>query len=92
MFYLLSTFLEIIPCLPIAKAWNPLLKDGHCINTLVLNVAASSINAFSDITILILPQVGIWKLQMALKRKVQISGIFLLAVLCVRPHEMHFIY
>lgn len=78
LFYLISTFLEIFACTPIAKAWDPLITNGHCINVLALNVAASSINSLSDIGILILPQVSIWRLQMALRRKVQISTVFLI--------------
>ena len=83
IFYFISTFLEIFSCTPIAKAWDPLISNGHCINILALNVAASSINSLSDLTILVLPQVSIWKLQMALKRKIQISGIFLIGSLSV---------
>ena len=83
LFYLISTFLEIFACKPIAKAWNPLITTGHCINVLALNVAASSINSVSDLLILILPQVSIWRLQMSLKRKIQISTIFAIGVLSV---------
>lgn len=83
VFYLISTFLEIFACNPIAKAWNPLITTGHCINVLALNVAASSINSLSDLAILILPQVSIWRLQMSLKRKLQTSAVFLIGILSV---------
>lgn len=83
VFYIISEFLEGFACKPIAKAWDPLITNGHCINILAINVAASSINSVSDIAILVLPQVTIWRLQMALKRKIQISAIFLIGFLLV---------
>lgn len=84
LYYLIGTFLEIFSCTPIAKAWDPFITDGHCIDILAINVAASSINLLSDLAILILPQVSIWSLQMSLRRKVQISAIFLIGSLLVR--------
>ena len=83
VFYLISAFLEVFGCKPISKAWDPLITNGYCINILAVNVAASSINSLSDIAILVLPQVSIWRLQMALRRKVQISALFLIGVLLV---------
>ncbi|KAL8786451.1 MAG: hypothetical protein Q9213_002767 [Squamulea squamosa] len=80
VFYFVSTFVEIFACSPVRKAWDPLIPEGHCINILALNVAASTINSTSDIGILILPQVSIWRLQMSRKRKIQISGIFLVGI------------
>ena len=83
IFYFVSTFVEIFACSPIRKVWDPLIAKGHCIDVLALNVAASSINSASDFGILILPQISIWRLQMSLKRKIQISGIFLIGILWV---------
>lgn len=81
IFYFVSTFVEIFACTPIRKTWDPLIPGGHCINILALNVAASSINSASDLGILILPQISIWRLQMSLKRKIQVSVIFLIGIL-----------
>lgn len=80
VFYFLSTFLEIFSCRPLAKAWNQLL-DGTCMNTLVLNVAASSINSATDLMILVLPQVAIWRLRMSISKKISVSALFLIAIL-----------
>lgn len=81
LFYFTSSFLEIFACTPISKAWDPLITTGHCINTLALNVAASIINFISNLAILILPQLSIWKLQMDTRRKIQVSVLFLLGIL-----------
>ena len=81
VFYFVSTFVEIFACSPIRKAWEPLVAEGHCVNILALNVAASSINSASDVGILILPQISIWRLHMSVKRKLQVSVIFLIGIL-----------
>lgn len=81
LFYLISTFLEIFSCKPRQKAWNPLITSGSCIDTLVLNVAASAINAVSDLILLILPQLMIWRLRMAVQRRIAVSAVFLIAIL-----------
>ncbi|KAK9413399.1 putative G-protein coupled receptors family 1 profile domain-containing protein [Seiridium unicorne] len=91
-FYLASTFLEIFSCQPIAKSWDPLITDGHCIDILALNVAASTINTVSDITILILPQLVIWRLNVSLKRKLEISIIFLIAIFACVASAIRLVY
>ena len=83
VFYLIGSFVVLFGCKPIAKAWDPLIINGHCINTLAANVASGTINSLSDLVILVLPQVSIWRLQMALRRKIQISALFLIGLLLV---------
>ena len=70
----------ILACSPIAKIWNPLIT-GHCFNLFDQYVSTACINTASDIVILILPQVSIWKLQMALRKRLQISAIFFVGIL-----------
>ncbi|KAI9656267.1 MAG: hypothetical protein M1821_004930 [Bathelium mastoideum] len=64
-----------------AKAWDPLITEGHCINVLVGAVVSAFVNSITDIVILILPQITIWRLQMPKKKKIQISLIFLVGVI-----------
>ncbi|TRX97450.1 hypothetical protein FHL15_001728 [Xylaria flabelliformis] len=80
VFYLVSTFVEIFACSPVAKVWDPLIEGGHCLDTLLLNVAASSVNTASDFIILALPQTLIWRLNTSLKNKLIVSFIFLVAI------------
>lgn len=81
LYYTITTFCEIFACSPIAKAWDPLITEGHCLPTLVFINASSAINSISDIAILILPQTVIWKLQLSTKKKAQVSIIFLVGIL-----------
>lgn len=81
--YVISTFMEIFPCSPLSKSWDPLLAhSGHCaINVLVLNVVAAAANSLSDIIILILPQPVIWNLQMHFKKRLAVSAVFSIGLL-----------
>lgn len=80
VFYFVTFFLGLFPCMPIKKNWNPWIK-GRCMNVLMIYVVESVINAVSDVSILILPQFVIWNLQISLKRKIGIFGMFLPGVL-----------
>ncbi|RAK88208.1 hypothetical protein BO79DRAFT_228767 [Aspergillus costaricaensis CBS 115574] len=80
LFYVISTFVEIFSCRPMAAAWDVLIS-GKCMNVRLLNVIASSVNGFFDLIILILPQTRIWRLQMALRRKLAVSTVFLFGIL-----------
>jgi hypothetical protein len=83
-FYAISTFLKIFAYHPSAKAWDVLITDGTCpVNTNLLNVIASSVNAASDLTILVLPQTRIWRLHLALRKKIAISAVFSVGLLYV---------
>ena len=75
LFYVIVTFLEIFECLPREKIWNPTVP-GRCINRNANWNAIAIWNTFSDFTILILPLVAIWNLQIARKRKLGIAAIF----------------
>ncbi|KAL4860851.1 hypothetical protein BDV12DRAFT_204625 [Aspergillus spectabilis] len=82
LFYFISTFLEIFACRPLSKAWDLLNTTGSCpVDTNLLNVTASSVNALSDLIILVLPQTRIWKLQMARRKKIAVSAVFLVGAL-----------
>ena len=81
LYYVITAFIEIFSCNPIAKSYNPLITTGHCVDINALNTSASTLNSLSDIVLLILPQISIWRLHMARKRKIQISFIFLVGIL-----------
>lgn len=81
--YIVLTFVEIFACQPMRKAWDPLVADGHCVDLLAVNTGATSINTGSDFIILVIPQLVIWRLNMAWKNKASISAVFLVALLYV---------
>ena len=67
--------MQFLICRPLAKNWNPLLP-GTCGDSIKSVLATSIINVTIDLIIIILPMPVLWGLQMALKRKVQLSVIF----------------
>lgn len=72
----LALFIALIfACWPREAIWNPFVK-GKCINTCATMIASSVINIISDFTILILPLLSIWSLQMPLTRKMGVAVIF----------------
>lgn len=80
--YVLITFLEIFACSPIAKSWDPLITDGYCVVDLrVLNAAATAHNSGSDFIILAIPHLIIWRLNMTWRKKLNLSIVFMVAIL-----------
>ncbi|KAI1805118.1 hypothetical protein F4811DRAFT_561393 [Daldinia bambusicola] len=84
LYYSTGRFLEIFSCRPLAKAWDPLIREGHCIDIKALVNASASINTASNVLILALPQLIIWRLNLSRKEKAGISAIFLVAILYLR--------
>jgi hypothetical protein len=65
----------IFACWPREKIWNPHVP-GRCISTNASILATSAINLVSDLTILLLPVHGVFRLRIPLKKKIGVSAIF----------------
>lgn len=80
-------------CTPQEKIWHPWI-EGTCFNEFVGTAASSSLNAASDVAILIVPMVAIWRLRLPLKKKIRAASVFALAILYevfpepVRPRQL----
>jgi len=75
-FYFVDTIFAIISCSPREKIWNRLITTGHCFDINATYMATAILNVVSDFSILILPMIPIWKLQMPLKKKCVMTAIF----------------
>ncbi|KAI0851147.1 hypothetical protein F5Y00DRAFT_15953 [Daldinia vernicosa] len=83
IFYIVTLFLMNFACVPIEKNWNSLFVGGSCpVNRKALNITSAVLNLCSDISILLLPQHVIWRLDMSAKRKVGVSVIFAIGAFC----------
>ena len=81
LWYFINIFLNAFPCTPRAKIWDPLLP-GHCsISYNVVDYISCIFNMVSDLFILVLPIMWVWKLQMPRKRKFGVSLIFASGIL-----------
>ncbi|CAD6574099.1 MAG: hypothetical protein ASARMPREDX12_006380 [Alectoria sarmentosa] len=76
IYYTTNIFLTAFQCSPRAKIWNTLLP-GHCFTDFyTLNFVTTVLNVVSDLAVLVMPVLWIWKLQMGWKRKLGLSLIF----------------
>lgn len=74
IFYIIELFLAILQCNPRESSWNHRIP-GTCIG--IENIVyTAAFNVASDVIILVLPLNRIWRLNMSLKRKFGVSGIF----------------
>jgi hypothetical protein len=75
LFYAAHDILVIAACNPRPKIWNPIL-NGTCINIQALVFAAAIVNAVSDFTIILIPILRVWKLQLAKNHKLNLTIVF----------------
>lgn len=86
-FYLAAIVVEAFQCLPVQKAWFPLLP-GHCIDQKAAQTTSAAINAFSDFVILAVPIVNVWGLQLYNKGRVSLITIFSFGILYVQANNI----
>ena len=74
------TFVIIFQCNPISTLWTKFEHEfmPYCINTLDFYMAVAVSDLILDILIFLLPLPQIWKLQMPMRKKFAVAGIFLL--------------
>lgn len=69
--------ITIFSCKPIDGSWD-ITFPSSCINRRNLFIGFAVFNILADVFILALPMMEVWRLQMALRQKFMISGMFLL--------------
>lgn len=74
-------------CLPVSYSWTRWDGEhsGTCINVNTATWAASAINIFIDLTIIILPMPMLIRMNLSLRKKVQVVAMFSVGLLCVIP-------
>lgn len=85
-------FTQIFSCMPVHSFWDFALRKS-CINTTMFYNGVAISNIIFDFILLILPLPMIWQLQMTLKKKLQVSFIFILGgftIICsiLRTHSL----
>lgn len=79
--YVANTFLEIFICDPRAKAWDYTIADGNCLDIDAVHITSAAVNLTSDVVLVAIPQLIIWRMQMPVRRRLAVSSIFLVALL-----------
>ncbi len=67
--------MALFQCTPVEKFWNFEIP-GHCIKILTFFRAETTFNLVTNVVILLLPMPMVWHLQMALRRRLLLIGIF----------------
>ena len=67
--YVATTSGFIYVCVQASRSSSPTTADPYILTTSAINIA-------SDFSILLLPVFAVWKLKIALKRKITISAVF----------------
>ncbi|MCJ1263179.1 hypothetical protein MMC22_003049 [Lobaria immixta] len=74
-----NVFTEIFLCSPISAAWDPkLLFTNHCRDVQSFFVGITISNLLLDVIILCMPLPVVWNLNLSTRKKLEVSGVFLL--------------
>lgn len=74
-----TIFTNIFQCTPVDSNWDASIV-AHCVDLNTALVVLSSINVLTDFIILVLPMPLIWRLKTSIRRKMQLTSIFLLGI------------
>lgn len=78
LFYTVCLLIEVIDCTPRpGETWITAQGSKRCGKESTLGYVMAAFNVFSDFFLLAIPVPVVWKLQLALRRKVGISLVFM---------------
>src|SRR3954447_22225370 len=77
----LGSFEFLFNCQPIAKNWDLTITTGKCIDVTKILMTHGSINIVTDLAMLVLPITLVRKLQLPMKQKVALAGLFMTGTL-----------
>lgn len=76
-----SWIVNLNTCHPIAYFYDKTIPNGYCNNQAISGTINGSLSLFGDVCILVLPIPMVWGLQINLRRRLALLGIFLLGTL-----------
>lgn len=79
-----NIFTELFLCHPMSAAWDPkLVFSNHCGDFQAFLVGITMSNMLLDVIILCMPLPMVWNLILSTRKKLEVSGVFLLGSLSV---------
>ena len=94
--YWTGVIIESIFCAArIGETWDPLAgapESKRCAKSIYWGIVQGGCAVFIDVLIFVLPIPVILRLQLATKRKIQVLGVFMTALMCVSSHAEVRIY
>ncbi|KAF6227534.1 hypothetical protein HO173_012173 [Letharia columbiana] len=83
-YFVADTLVAVFECSPIAYYWDKAIKGGSCIDQDAFYRWNGVANLLIDFSILVLPMMMVWRLNLDTRSKITLSGVFLLGTLaCV---------
>ncbi|PSR80805.1 hypothetical protein BD289DRAFT_340599, partial [Coniella lustricola] len=76
-YFLVCVVLSIVGCQPVSYFWDK-TGQGKCFNEVMFFRANGIANMLLDVMVLTLPLPMVWRLNLALRQKLAVTGIFLL--------------
>lgn len=80
VYCIICVFISIFGCQPVSYFWDK-TQNGHCIDEVMFFRANGITNMLLDILVLVLPLPMVWRLDLELRQKMIVTGIFMLGVL-----------
>lgn len=80
-YYVAFTFLQMFSCSPRQAWWDKTIMPHKCLDIFAINVSGAVICLFSDLTILLLPQRVVLKLNISRRKKIGVCFLFAIGVL-----------
>jgi hypothetical protein len=79
---------NLFQCTPVSYFWNK-EQHGHCIPNALITIGMTNgvLSFVGDLVILCMPLPMIWKLQIDRRRKIALSGMFMLGGLYINPPQ-----
>ena len=81
LYSILGSFEFLFNCRPIAKNWDVTVSGGSCINVAKILMTHGIINIATDVAMLVLPVMLVYKLQLPMKQKMAVAGLFMTGTL-----------
>lgn len=66
----------VLQCSPVAAAWDFTIKPAHCWSFVDFLYGSTAVNIATDLTLCVVPLPYFWKLQLPLKQRILVSGLF----------------
>ncbi|KAI0849399.1 hypothetical protein F5Y00DRAFT_269380 [Daldinia vernicosa] len=74
---------ENMSCFPYRKIWDKTILEGYCINQKIFQIPGCFMNTIYIAAVMVLTQRTIWRLQVATKKKMGVSFLFLVGLLAL---------
>lgn len=80
-YFVADTLVAVFECSPIGFYWDKAIKGGTCINQDAFYRWNGVANLLIDFSILVLPMMMVWRLNLDTRSKITLSAVFLLGTL-----------